>query len=333
MPYTVNRYLNVPNTGDLPGAWGTTAVNANMSALDGIIGGFATISLSSATTFALSLPAGAATGLTPGAGPSQSQNALIKFTGSLSGNAVVQFTMPGFYIVHNACTVSTFSIALAPSAGTGNTIGAPPGQKVHVFYDGTDMDYVDSPPVGGALDLHGATAVPAWMSVCTVRPYLIKDGSTYSSSIYPALAAMLGSTFGGNGASTFGVPDERARARIALDTASVATGTFAQRLTTAICGFNGTTMGAAGGSQSMQSHAHTATVTDPSHSHVQRTSIGGGSAAGISPLNNNTLGSGIDSQSTATAVTGITVAVNGTGSGSSGNVMPAIVSFLPLIKT
>lgn len=334
MPNTVNLYLNVPNTGDLPGAWGTTAINANMSALDGKLGGAATISLSSATTFALSLPAGAATGLTPSAGPTQSQNALLKFTGTLSGNAVVQFTMPGTYIVHNACTVSTFSIALAPSSGTGNTIGAPPGRKQTVFFDGTDMDYVDSPPVGSALDLHGATTLPAWMTVCTVRPYLIKDGSTYSSSIYPALAAQLGSTFGGNGASTFGVPDERARARIGLDTASVATGTFAARLTTAICGFNGTTMGASGGSQSLQSHAHTATVTDSGHSHLEYSSSGGGAAAGIAASGNNISGAGtLSTNTTGTSTTGITVAVNGTGSGSSGNVMPAIVSFLPLIKT
>lgn len=327
MSFTVNKYLNTPATGDLVGAWGTTAINTNMSGLDGVLGGFATISLSSATTFALSLPAGAATGLTPGAGPSQSQNALIKFTGTLTGNAVVQFTMPGFYIVHNNCgSAASFSIALSPVSGGGNSIGAPPGQKVHVFFDGTDMDYVDMPAVGSALDLHqSTTGLPPWMNVCTIKPYLIKDGSAYNASAYTALAQLLGSTFGGNGVSTFAVPDERARARIALDTLSVATGTFAARLTAAGSGVTGTTMGAAGGSEFLQTHSHT--VTDPGHLHTTNLSPSSGFTGG-----GGTSDAGSGSAAVSTTVTGITT-TNATGAGSSQNVMPVIVSFLPLIKT
>lgn len=326
MPYTVNKYLNVPNTGDLVGSWGTTAVNANMSGLDGTLGGFATISLSSATTFALSLPAGAATGLTPGAGPTQSQNALLKFTGTLSGNAVVQFTMPGFYIVHNACTVGSFYIKLSPSAGVGNSICAPPGRKVHVFFDGTDMDYVGMPETGSALDLHqSATTIPAWISNCSVAPYLLKDGTVYNVATYPALGAALGSAFGGNGASTFGVPDELSRLRVPVDTTA-----SKGRITNAISGVNGTTMGASGGSESMQSHNHTATVADPPHFHNvsgflvgnQNMVPGGGSLGGVT--------SNINTDAKAT---GITVAVNGTGGGTSQNMPPVIVSFIPLIKT
>src|ERR1700722_5561670 len=259
-PNTVNRQLVVPLTGDLVGAWGTSALNPNFSQLDGILGGAATISLSSATTFALTIGTGS---ITPSGGPNQSSNALLKFTGTLTGNAVIQFSQPGFYIVHNACTVGAFYVQLAPSAGTGSTIGAPPGKKQHVFFDGTSMDYVNMPDPGAAHDLHGATALPPWMTACSVLPYLIKDGSTYSSSVYPQLAAQLGSTFGGNGITTFGVPDERNRARIGLDTNGP--GTFSNRLTTAACGFNGQVMGAAGGDQNLASHVHT--TTDPGHSH------------------------------------------------------------------
>ena len=236
-PVTVNKGLAVPTTGSDVGTWGTV-LNTNAAAIDGIIGGFSTISLSVATTFALST-SGAS--LTPGAGPNQSSNALIKFSGTLTGNVVVQFTVPGFYIVHNQCTVGAFSIKLSPSAGVGNSIGCPPGQKVHVFYDGTDMDYVNTPPVGSALDLHGVSAVPAWMSVCTVLPYLIKDGTVYNFSQYTALANLLGSTFGGNGVTTFAVPDEMNRVRLPVDT-----GTAAR--VTSLSGINGTTMGASGGS-------------------------------------------------------------------------------------
>jgi microcystin-dependent protein len=319
MPNTTNRFYNVPNTGDLPGAWGTTAINTNMNSLDGTLGGITTISLSAATTFVLTLPAGSS--FTPGAGPSQSENALIKFSGTLAGNAVVKFTMPGFYIVHNNCgSAASFSIQLSPAAGGGNSIGAPPGRKAHVFFDGTDMDYVDMREVGSALDLHiNSTGMPLWMSVCTIKPWLIKDGTVYNSASYTALAQVLGSTFGGNGVTTFAVPDERARVRVALDTG------VGGRLTSAVCGVDGTVMGSAGGDQRMQTHTHG--ITDPGHTHTSNAAVRSGGnlgGTGISVPTSNT--ATIDS-----AVTGITV--NSTGGGGSQNVQPMIISFLPLVKT
>lgn len=334
MPNTINRFFNVPNTGDLPGAWGTTALNPNFRAIDGALGGFATLSLGAATTITLSVATAAS--FTPGSGPTQSDNSLIKFSGTLTGNAVIKFTMPGYYIVHNNCASAlSFYIQLSPSSGTGNSIGAPPGKKCHVFFDGTDMDYVDMPDVGSALDLHiNTTGLPPWMNACTVKPYLIKDGSTYSTASYTALAQHLGSTFGGNGVTTFGLPDERARARIALDTLSVSTGTYAGRLTAAGSGVNGTTMAAAGGSEYMQSHNHTTSVslTDPGHFHNINRNLNANQNFGTNP---GLFATSSGNYSTDNATTGISVnvTVNGTGSGSSQNVMPVIVSFLPLIKT
>lgn len=330
MPFTVNRYLNVPATGDLPGAWGTTAVNANMSALDGILGGFATISLSSATTFVLSLPTGAATGLSPGAGPSQSQNALLKFTGTLSGNAVVQFTMPGFYIVHNACTVGAFYIQLAPASGGGNSVCAPPGRKCHVFFDGTDMDYVDMPEVGSALDLHqSTTTMPAWIANCTVRPYLIKDGTVYNVSTYPQLGARLGSTFGGNGATTFGVPDELQRVRLPIDP-----GNSVARITTVIGNF----MGAAGGDQNVQQHNHDGTTGNDTPDHMHATVSGAiyiGDGGGPPNSGWGQTGAGfLGANSGGASVRHVhPFSTNNYGTGGSRNIQPSIVSFLPLIKT
>lgn len=321
MPNTVNKYLNVPNTGDLVGAWGTTAINFNMSGLDGVLGGFATISLSSATTFALSLPTGASTGLTPGAGPTQSQNSLLKFTGTLTGSANVQFTMPGFYIVHNACTVGTFFIKLSPSAGTGNAICAPPGRKAHVFFDGTDLDYVDMPEVGSALDLHqSGTTIPAWISNCTVVPYLLKDGTIYSTSTYPQLGAQLGSAFGGNGATTFGVPDELSRLRIPVDTTGIK-----GRVTSAGSGINGSAMGGAGGAQSYAlAEAQLPVVTRTPTGTVAINSISRADGQGA-PNYTNMEGGG----SIPLAMDAFTF-----GSGLAHTSMPpAIINFISLIKT
>lgn len=320
-PVTPNRSLIAPNTGDLPGAWGTSALNPNWQTLDAMFGGTTTISLAGATTILLTVPA--TTGVWPGS-LSQSVNSIIYFTGAQTGNAVIQFTLPGFYIVHNQCTGTSY-VQLAPSAGLGNKIGAPPGKKCHVFFDGTNMDYVNMPDPGTAYDLHtNTTSLPPWMLACTVAPYLIKDGTVYTSSVYPALAQLLGSTFGGNGITTFGVPDERNRFRL-----PVASGTDPSRVTQAISGVNGTTFGATGGDQRLQSHTHTA--TDGGHTH----------GGGTSGLNFNGNASGYPSvgadivhgTSGTTAIGTASITNSATGSGSSQNMPPTIVSFLPLVKT
>jgi microcystin-dependent protein len=322
-PTTVNIALIVPNTGDLSGAWGTAALNPNFVAIDGILAGFATISLSSATTIALTAATGS---LTPGAGPYQTQNALLKFTGSLTGNCTIQIPQPGRYIIDNRCTVGSFYVQISPSSGTGTSVGAPPGRKCTVFYDGTNVDYVDMPEVGSAMDLHGVTALPAWMTACTVSPYLIKDGSVYSTASYTALGTMLGSTFGGNGITTFGVPDERSRFRLALDTG--ATG----RVTNATSGITGTSMGSAGGSQSLQAHSHTNTLNDPGHAH--KLTDGGDPRGSVAVGGNiNVTGASYPGSAIANSTTNISVTVNTAGVGGSQNMPPCIVSFLGLIKT
>lgn len=327
-PITSNRYLIVPNTGDLSGAWGTAALNPNFQVIDGLFGGSLTLSLSGATTILLTTPS--TTGDWVGV-VGQSSNALIKFTGAQSGNAVIQFTLPGFYIVHNQCTGTAY-VQLAPATGTGNRIGAPPGQKIQVFFDGTDFDYVNLGKVGELVDICGISTTQPWMQACTFLPYLVRDGSIHTSATYPQLAALLGSTFGGNGITTFAVPDSRSRVDVGIDVASVQSGTLAARLSTAFAGFNGTTMGAAGGSQLMQTHSHV--MTDPGHLHtaalnstIYTSSTGfapGG--PGVTPTSGGAVGVTI-----ATSITGITLAT--AGAGGSQNVQPTIVSYLPLIKT
>ena len=327
---TNNVALIIPATGADVGAWGTSVINVNMQALDGIVGGFATISLSVATTIALSLPAGS---LTPGAGPNQSENCLIKLSGTLTGNAILQLGMPREYMFDNRCTVGAFYVQVAPATGTGTAVGLPPGQKVKVHYDGTNVDYVDTLPVGAALDLHGFTALPAWMSACSTSPFLIKDGSIYTVSIYPQLGAILGSTFGGNGITTFGVPDERARARIGYDNIPAASNATAARLTGAVAGFAGNVMGTSGGDQNPQQHTHTSAghnhPTTSGTAYAGTTFVGsvlfsGGGASTPISLPTNLLN----------ATTGMgTAVIASSGSGAAGNVPPSIVSFLPLIKT
>ncbi len=326
-PTTTYRYFIVPNTGDLSGAWGTSALNPNFQSIDTLFGGVTQISLSSATSITLSVPA--TTGVWPGGNPSQSMNAMIRFSGAQTGSATITFTLPGFYIIDNQCTGTSF-IALKPAIVTGKVIGAIPGKKCHVFYDGTDMDYVNMPDPGSPLDLHiNTTTLPPWMTACSVAPYLVKDGSIYSSSLYPALAQLLGSTFGGNGVTTFGVPDERARARIGVDTVQAASGATSGRVTFAIAGFTGSLLGAAGGDQRLQTHSHG--ITDPGHTHTATYSTP------LYPGSNMTLGGGwaATGQDTTLTTNSATtrITINTSGTGSSQNMPPSIVNFLPLVKT
>jgi len=329
-PTTPNAAFIVPNTGDLPGAWGTSALNPNLLAQDGLRGGATTISLSIATTIALTAPSAS---ITPSAGPTQQQNALLRFTGTQSGNAVITFTMPGQFVIDNQCVGTSFYVQLGPASGTGNFIGVPPGKKTLVFFDGTSMDFLNPPDPGTAYDLHtNVDALPVWMNACSVKPYLVKDGSGFNVSQYPALAAQLGSTYGGNGITTFGVPDERSRFRLPLDN----TGT-AGRVTSAGSGIDGRFLGQAGGSEFTQQHNHPSpAVHDPTHNHVVTP------PAGTNPLNpssgvaySNSGGAVAGSFNTANSSAGITLdASTGlAGAGFSQNMPPTIVSFLALIKT
>lgn len=342
MPNSVNKALNEPDTGSLVGAWGTTALNNNFTVIDGYLGGVQTVSLTNVNV-SLSISTGTiGTGsITPGAGPVQADNAVIKFTGTLTGNCDITFPCPGFWIVENNCTVGAFYVR-ARASGTGNLIGIPPGEPCHIYNDGTDAKYVDMGRVGQFLDLCVATT-PAWITACTVPPYLPCVGTaTYTSSVFPALAAMLGSTFGGNGVTTFGVPDLANRIRIPIDTAG------AGRITFAGSAITGTLLGAVGGAQNQSTvvaHAHS--VTDAGHIH-QMFAVGAATAANTAlsttyvPVSRAFADGGdyVMAQAavtatlgkTSTATTNIVIATTG-GSTAFVTVPPAMIFGVTFIKT
>ena len=90
-PVTNTKYFIAPNTGDLSGTWGTAALNPNFQTLDALFGGVTTISLSSATTILLTVPA--TTGIWAGT-VSQSVNSLIRLTGAQTGSATSSSRFP-----------------------------------------------------------------------------------------------------------------------------------------------------------------------------------------------------------------------------------------------
>lgn len=325
-PQTPTKQLSIPTRGSDVGTW-DTPVNGDFSAIDGLFGGVQTISLSSSNV-TLTSPAGS---VTPGAGPTQVQNAVLRFTGNLSTNLVVTIPQPGFFIVDNQTT--NFGVILSTGAGGGKVIGLPPGEVFDVFNDGTDMAFRNFGRVGQLTFLGGVTQAPFWIALSTVPPYLLCDGGVYSTSQFPALALRMGSSFGGNGSTSFGVPDLRGRVPLAYD----GTGS---RITVAGCGINGQTMGSSADNQSNTiSQANLPSVTF-SGNMTQQTYTRFAAGLDFNYANNAQAG-GVGTifgtqaiPSTQNTGGGTSISVSSGGSGTSiTNVQPAQVSGVWLIKT
>lgn len=152
--------------------------------------------------------------------------------------------------------------------------------------------------VGEIKDYAGASIPNGWFPC---------DGRAISRAGYAALFAALGTTWGvGNGTTTFNIPDLQGR-----NTAHLDGGTG--RLTTAGGGVDGATLGAVGGTQGITLDttmipAHTHVVTDPGHAHSVAVGSDSASSGTFQRASNNTA-----PQSTASAVTGITLANTGGG--------------------
>jgi microcystin-dependent protein len=280
-----------PRGGDV-GVW-DIPLNNNDGATDYLLANVATISLTGVTSLTLSTPPATDSSWS---GPYQAQSALLRFTGTLvtAGSCVVTIPRAGFFMVENLCTVSTFYVQIQSSA-PGKKICAPPGEIVHMFCDGTDCKYLDMGRVGQYLDL-AVTSMPAWMTNCTVQPYLNCDGSTFSAGTYPALNALLGGTT---------LPDLRGRVRAALNQTT-------GRITTASSGVDGNTLLASGGADSkaiLQANFPNVSlpVTDPGHIHgivLGPADVFSGSGSQPSFTGNT---------NTNSAVTGIAVSTGGSG--------------------
>ena len=172
----------------------------------------------------------------------------------------------------------------------------------------TWADKVDG-VLAGFIQMYGAASAPTGWLLC--------NGAAVSRSTYATLFALIGTTYGaGDGSSTFNVPDMR-------DKFPVGSGsTYA--------------LNATGGSadSTLPSHTHTATVTDPSHSHREGASVEFGTTSSVSGTtrNSGSDGSGKNFQ-TFTATTGITVANSTEGTSATNTNLPPYRGINFIIKT
>lgn len=142
-------------------------------------------------------------------------------------------------------------------------------------------------PIGGGMDFWGTTAPTGW---------LFAYGQAISRTTYAAAFAALGTTHGaGDGSTTFNLPDKRGRASFGKDNMG---GSSANRITDQSGGWNGDTLGAAGGTET-----HTLTLAQiPPHTHsltsgnvdgsgiaqrVQGSDTGGATSTGSASAHNN----------------------------------------------
>lgn len=212
---TVNRSLVVQATGANVGTWGTVS-NGNYNLLDTIVGGLTSISTTggSTTLNAAQLACGT-----------------ISVSGALSSNAQLYFpSVQGWWSIENLTTGSFVLQVCAAGASATQIIAVPPGEITDIQINGTVAKFRNLGRVGVYEDIADAT-VPAWITSCTVPPYLNCDGTTFSAATYPYLNTKLG----GNT-----LPDLRGGSRATLNQGT-------GRITTAGSGVDGNTRFSRGG--------------------------------------------------------------------------------------
>ena len=126
--YSSSLNLELQSTGENSGAWGTKT-NNNLQKLESAIKGYVSVAIASTTD---SLTA------TDGTTADEQSNAIIKLTGTLSGNTTIQCeAVETWYIVDNAASMSTYTLGFKPAGGTAANLVA--GSKHILYSDGSTM--------------------------------------------------------------------------------------------------------------------------------------------------------------------------------------------------
>ena len=126
--YSSTLNLELQASGENSGTWGTIT-NNNLTKVESAIKGYVSVAIASTTD---SLTA------TDGTTADEQSNAIIKLTGTLTGNTTVQCeAVENWYIVDNAASMSTYTLGFKPAGGTATNLVA--GSKHIVYSDGSTM--------------------------------------------------------------------------------------------------------------------------------------------------------------------------------------------------
>ena len=162
--------------------------------------------------------------------------------------------------------------------------------------------------MGAAALVMPSGAMLQWPTATAPTGFLVCNGAAVSRTIYSALFAVVGTTFGaGDGTTTFNLPDFDNRFPVgAGDLYAVA---------------------ATGGSKDAVAVSHTHTVTDPGHTHTTDGTTFGGAAQGLVGGGNPYLAG----ETIASATTGISI--NSAGESGTNKNLPPYLSIYFIIKT
>ena len=175
--YSTDLKLELMVTGEKAGQWGDIT-NTNLNLLQQAIAGFQSISIAGgAQTTALTMD---------NAAISNARNAVIKLTGTITGNQVV--TVPDgiekTYIVQNG-TVGVFTVEFKTASGTGVTFATTnKGFKI-VYSDGTNIVDVElssvNPIIEKILDTNGNEEIIFTATTSAVNELTIANAATGTS--------------------------------------------------------------------------------------------------------------------------------------------------------
>jgi len=214
-----------------------------------------------------------------------------------------------------------------------------------IFYDGTQFHLIGGAYGGDGIPIGEVKALTT--TLVPNRHVLLYGQAVNRIGDFADYFAIVGTLYGaGNGTTTFNLPDWRGRTPFGKDDMG---GVAANRITNAVSNIAGTTLGAVGGSQSMQQHTHTGTTgtqsashyhngtTDAAGAHAHSVPASGSGGAGFlfkdgadsgSPQTTDTQGTHAHTYTTSTESGTHTHAItmDNTGAGSSENMPPATIN-------
>ena len=195
--YSSTLNLELQASGENSGTWGTIT-NNNLTKVESAIKGYVSVAIAS-TTDALTA--------TDGTTADEQSNAIIKLTGTLTGNTTVQCeAVENWYIVDNATTMGTHTLGFKPAGGTATNLVA---SSKHILYsDGSTM--FDVLKDAGDIKANGTLTVSGNTSL---------DGGTF---VFNESSADLDFRIEGNGDANLFFSDA-GNDRIGIKTASPST--------------------------------------------------------------------------------------------------------------
>tara|TARA_R110000772_G_scaffold9667_1_gene31682 strand:+ start:1 stop:1008 length:1008 start_codon:yes stop_codon:yes gene_type:complete len=195
--YSSSLNLEIQATGENSGTWGTIT-NNNLQKVESGVKGYVSVAVAS-TTDALTVADGTTA--------DEQSNAIIKLTGTLTGNTTMQCeAVETWYIVDNATSMSTHTLGFKPAGGTATNLVA--GSKHILYSDGSVM--FDVLADAGNLKANGTLTVSGNTSL---------DGGTF---VFNESSADLDFRIEGNGDANLFFADA-GNDRIGIKTASPST--------------------------------------------------------------------------------------------------------------